>query len=500
MLNGRGSGILLPITSLPSRYGIGDFGPSAYRFADFLADNSQKYWQILPLNPTSPGHDNSPYKSISAFAVNTLFISPELLVSAGLLVDSDLAGAPTFPPGLVDYPLAGSFKERLFTLAHERFCTGKGDHAGYDMFCKENSWWLADYSLFVALHRKNGDKPWNLWPDEERNRRPETLEQAKADSGPAIEKEQFLQYVVHSQLQALHQYCTKRGLRIIGDMPIYVDYDSADVWTHPDLFLLDAGRNPVVVAGVPPDYFSTTGQLWRNPLYNWEAHKKSGFAWWLRRLERALALTDLVRIDHFRGLVAYWEVPATAENAIGGRWVTAPGNEFLSAVKARVPDMPVIAEDLGIITPDVRDLMKKFDLPGMRVLLFTFTDDLPQNPNAPHNIPAHVILYTGTHDNAPVRGWYEKESTDESRKRVAQYLGQQVTSRDLPELLIRLAMISAAKTTILPVQDLLALGMEARLNTPGSAIGNWRWRLLDGQITPDVADRLRTMTRIYNRS
>jgi 4-alpha-glucanotransferase len=500
MLNPRGSGLLLPVTSLPSRFGIGDTGPSAYRFADFLADNSQKYWQILPLNPTSRGHDNSPYKSVSAFAANTLFISPDLLVSAGLLGAPDLAGVPRFLPGQVDYSAVEQYKAHLFSHAYDRFCDGKGDHTGFAAFCRENAWWLADFSLFVALHRKYGDKPWDQWPAGVRNREPESLERVQEELLPAIRKEQFLQFVFHTQWQALHGYCTKRGVKIIGDMPIYVDYDSADVWTNPGLFLLDADRNPVVVAGVPPDYFSRTGQLWRNPLYNWDAHKKSGFTWWLRRLERALTLTDLVRIDHFRGLVAYWEVPAGAENAIGGKWVPAPGYEFMSAVKARFPHMPVIAEDLGIITPDVRELMQKFDLPGMRVLLFTFSDDLPQNPNAPHNIPAHVFLYTGTHDNAPVRGWYEQESTEEGRQRVAHYLGPEVTSQDLPGLLIRLAMISGAKTTILPVQDILRLGMEARLNTPGTEKGNWRWRLTDGQITPEIADLLRTMTRVYNRA
>jgi 4-alpha-glucanotransferase len=500
MLNRRGSGLLLPLASLPSLFGIGDMGPSAYRFADFLADNLQKYWQILPLNMTSSCHDNSPYNSVSAFAANTLLISPELLVSAGLLGKSDLAGAPEFPVDQVDYSAVEKFKDRLFSLAFEQFRRGKGDQVGFATFCKGNASWLTDFALFVALHRKYDDKSWNLWPEEIRNRQPETLVQLQEELRSAIEKEQFLQFMFQSQWQALHGYCTRRGVRIIGDMPIYVDYDSADVWMHPELFRLDALLNPVVVAGVPPDYFSSTGQLWQNPLYDWDTHKKSGFAWWLQRLERTLSCTDLVRIDHFRGLVAYWEVPAGAENAIRGRWVPAPGEEFLSAVKIRFPHMPVIAEDLGIITPDVRELMQKFDLPGMRVLQFTFTDDdLPQNPNAPHNIPSHVLLYTGTHDNAPVRGWYENEATDEDRKRVAQYIGPQVSSGILPEILIRLAMISVAETTILPVQDLLGLGMDARLNTPGTKKGNWRWRLSDGSLNLDMADRLRTMTRVYNR-
>jgi 4-alpha-glucanotransferase len=499
VLSGRGSGLLLHITSLPSRFGIGDIGPSAYRFVDFLADNLQKYWQILPLNPTSSIHDNSPYNSISAFAWSPLLISPDLLVKEGLLTNQDLEPLPVFTPGFVDYSVVEMYKGELFSRAYRRFLEGNGDHAGYTTFCNDNAWWLSGFALFVALHKKFEEQPWNLWPTEIRNCEPDALEQVRDELAPHIDREQFLQFVFHTQWQALHQYCMKRGVRIIGDMPIFVDYDSADVWMNPELFRLDGSKKPVVVAGVPPDYFSKTGQLWGNPLYDWDAHRRTGFAWWLRRLERTLVYTDLVRIDHFRGLVAYWEVPAEAETAIAGRWVPAPGKEFLDAVKARFPSMPIIAEDLGIITPDVRDLMKQFDLSGMRVLLFTFTDDLQENPNAPHNIPSHVILYTGTHDNAPVRGWYEEEATEEGRKRVADYLGPEVSARDLPDRLIRLAMISGAETTIFPVQDLLGLGMDARLNTPGTRHGNWRWRLSDNLITPDVADRLRLMTRVYRR-
>lgn len=500
VLNGRGSGLLLHITSLPSRFGIGDLGPEAYRFVDFLSKTKQKYWQILPLNPTSSLHDNSPYNSFSAFAANPLLISPEFLVKDGFLNESDLAPVPAFPEGYVDYPAVEAFKDRLFTLAYGKFRNGTGDHAAYETFCRENAGWLPDYALFVALHRKYKDRAWKDWPGEIRHRRPEALEVERSELSREIDRQQFLQFIIQSQWQALRTYCAQKGIRIIGDMPIYVDYDSADVWTHPELFRLDKVLKPVVVAGVPPDYFSTTGQLWRNPLYAWEEHQKTGFSWWIRRLERSLSLVDYVRIDHFRGLVAYWEVPAGADTAINGQWVPAPAGELLSAINARFPQMPVIAEDLGIITPDVRDIMAKYSLPGMRVLLFTFTDDLPGNPNAPHNIPKNVLLYTGTHDNAPVRGWYEVASRDADRERVRQYLGSRVGADDLPEVLLRLAMISVADTVITPVQDLLGLGMEARFNTPGTEKGNWRWRLAESGLTPEVAEHLRTLTIVTNRA
>lgn len=499
MLKRRASGLLLHISSLPSPFGIGDTGPTAYRFADFLAGAHQRYWQILPLNPTSTGHDNSPYKSTSAFALNPLFISPELLVSGGLCEERDLDGAPSFPEGTVDYPAVERFKEALFDTAVTRFRAGRGDHDAYAAFCRKNEWWLSGFALFTSLHRRYQDRPWNQWPDDMRLREPDAILSAQEDLAQACEREQILQFLVQVQWDALHAYCMQRGIRIIGDMPIYVDYDSADVWMNPGLFRLDGDKNPVAVAGVPPDYFSRTGQLWNNPLYDWEAHRADNFSWWLMRLERSLALTDLVRIDHFRGLVAYWEVPAGAKDASNGRWVRAPATEFLSSVKARFPAMPVIAEDLGIITPDVRGIMKQFCLPGMRVLLFTFTEDPANNPNAPHAIPEDVVLYTGTHDNAPSRGWYETGATEAERQRVREYLGDDASGESLPSLLIRLAMISPATTTIIPVQDLLGLGIGARMNTPGTPEGNWRWRLSGTGMGDAIRDRLATMTHVYGR-
>lgn len=310
-------------------------GPAAYRFADFLARARQKYWQILPLNPTSTGHDNSPYNSFSAFAANPLLISPELLVREGLLNQEDLASVPEFPEDSVDYTKVERFKKVLFTHACEQFRHGRGDHAGYDRFCRENAGWLSDFALFVALHRKFHDRTWADWPEEIRYCRPDALDVERTELAKEIEQEQFLQF--QFQWLPLRAYCSERGIRIIGDMPIYVDYDSADVWTHPELFRLDTGLRPVVVAGVPPDYFSATGQLWRNPLYAWDEHRRTGFSWWIRRLERALTFSDYVRIDHFRGLVTCWEVPAGADTAIRGQWVPAPAEELLSAVKVRFP-------------------------------------------------------------------------------------------------------------------------------------------------------------------
>lgn len=498
-MNRRASGLLLHVSSLPSPYGIGDLGEPAYRFADFLAGSRQRYWQVLPLNPTSTAHDNSPYMSTSAFAANPLFLSPGLMVRDGFLAASDLFDRPQFPAPEVDYAAVELFKERLFDRAYTTFLAA-GEDTACTAFCRENAGWLDDYALFTALHKKFSGLPWYDWPEEFCARSPDAMRHVREELARETGRERFLQYLFHVQWQELRRYCTGRGIRIIGDMPIYVDYDSADVWAHPELFRLDTSRKPIAVAGVPPDYFSKTGQLWKNPLYDWERHRSTAFSWWLARLERALSMTDLVRIDHFRGLLAYWEVPADAETAEGGRWVPAPGREFLAAVKARFPAMPVVAEDLGIITPDVRELMREFNLPGMRVLIFAFTGDPAGNPNAPHNIPRDILLYTGTHDNAPVRGWFTQEATDADRRRVAAYLGLSVHAGTLAETLVRLAMISPAETTIFPVQDILNLGYEARMNTPGTPSGNWRWRLDGGMLTDEIRRQLAVMTEVSGRA
>jgi len=496
----RGSGILLHITSLFSGYGIGDLGPSAYQFVNFLSDAKQRYWQILPVNPTSPEYDNSPYHSISTFAFNTNLISPEGMIKDGFLHDHDISGVPEFPRGTVDFDAVIRFKEKLFSLAYERFKRDQIDRAGYDEFCRNNSWWLEDFALFLSLQLHYKGSLWSTWPNAIKYRDPAALDAMRQTLNKNIETEKFLQYIFSRQWQALRNYCIKKSIRLIGDIPIYVSYDSADVWTHPELFRLDDNLNPLVIAGVPPDYFSRTGQLWKNPLYCWEEHERSGFSWWIHRIEHTLSQVDYARIDHFRGLVAYWEVPAGADNAMHGMWVPAPGEKLLSFLKNRFVDLPLIAEDLGIITPDVSNLIDRFDLPGMRVLLFAFTDDPSDSPHAPHNLKKNCILYTGTHDNASVRGWLESEATTAQKQRLFRYIGQEISADQLPPVLIRLAMMSVADTVMFPMQDILGLSAKSRMNRPGTDSGNWRWRLEKDQISPLVTETLSDMTEVYGRT
>jgi 4-alpha-glucanotransferase len=495
----RGSGILLPVTSLFSGYGIGDLGPSACQFVDFLSDAKQRYWQILPLNPTSPAHDNSPYHSISTFAFNTNLISPEGLVKDDFLQKPDISGVPEFPHGTVDFDAVIRFKEKLFSLAYERFRQDQTGRGRYDEFCRNNSWWLEDFALFASLHRHYKGILWSTWPDAIKYRDPAALDVMRQTLQKNIEREKFLQYIFFWQWQALRDYCIKKGIRLIGDIPIYVSYDSADVWTHPELFRLDDNLLPLVMAGVPPDYFSKTGQLWNNPLYCWEEHERSGFSWWIQRIGHTLSVVDYARIDHFRGLVAYWEVPSGANDAMHGKWVPAPGEKLLTLLKKRGIDLPLIAEDLGIITPDVSDLIDRFDLPGMRVLLFAFTSDPSGSPHAPHNLKKNCILYTGTHDNAPVHGWLESEATTAEKHRLFRYIGQEISADQLPAVLIRLAMMSVADTVIFPMQDILGLGAKSRMNRPGTDAGNWRWRMEQDQLCPPVTETLGDMTEIYGR-
>jgi 4-alpha-glucanotransferase len=496
----RGSGVLLHITSLFSEYGIGDLGPSAYRFVDFLSDAQQAYWQILPLNPTSREYDNSPYHSISAFAFNTLLISPDGMIRDGFLKKTDIPAMPEFPSGRVDFDAVFRFKERIFSRAFERFRKEKAEHIDYDGFCSNNAWWLEDFALFSSLHRHYNGRIWSSWPDEVKYRKAPALDAMQQSLKNEIDKEKFLQYLFFKQWQALRRYAEKKGISLIGDIPIYVNYQSADVWTYPALFRLDDNLLPLVVAGVPPDYFSKTGQLWNNPLYCWQEHEKEGFSWWMQRVGHTLTLFDYTRIDHFRGFVAYWEVAAGEKNAINGKWVAAPGEKLLSIMKSRFADLPLIAEDLGIITPEVTELIDRFGLPGMRVLLFAFTDDPSTSPHAPHNLKRNCILYTGTHDNTTTRGWLESEAAPEERLRLFTYLGREIPAEQLPAELIRLAMMSVADTVIFPVQDILSLGGKSRMNRPGTDEGNWQWQMEKDQIGPSVTRNLAELTRIFGRS
>lgn len=496
----RGSGILLHITSLPSAYGIGDFGPSAYRFADFLSETKQSFWQILPLTPINAAHGNSPYSSVSTFAGNTLFISPELLADDGFLSPSDIESPPSFPDEKVVYKAMTEYKTQLFRTAYLNFKKRRPKNYGFEKFCNENHYWLDDYVLFVALKENFRGAVWSDWPTEVRDRRGEARKEMKTKLKDEIEKEQFLQYVFYKQWHALRTYCNNKNIQIIGDMPIYVNYDSADVWSNPDIFKLNGNKKPIFVAGVPPDYFSSTGQLWGNPVYRWDVLREVGYAWWIKLIGHNLKLFNIIRLDHFRGLVAYWEVPAGEETAINGRWVEVPVRDFFDKLLKRFPYLPIIAEDLGIITPDVREIVHLYGFPGMKLLLFAFGDDVATNPYVPHNHIENCVVYTGTHDNNTVNGWLRGEARPEDKKRLFQYMGRAVTEETVHWEFVRMAMMSVADTVIIPVQDILGLGEEARMNTPATVGGNWEWRLLSEQLTPALSARLSEITHIYGRA
>ncbi|MBW1802567.1 MAG: 4-alpha-glucanotransferase [Deltaproteobacteria bacterium] len=498
-MNDRSSGILLHITSLPSPFGIGDLGPCSYQFADFLAETKQSCWQILPLNPTDTVHGNSPYHSASAFACNPLLISPELMVRDGFLKEEDLKPLPEFAQDSVEYAAVDDLKKRIYHRAYETFKNIQKTEE-IDVFCHENSHWLDDYALFMAIKAHYGGRVWREWPEDLRKRKHEAIQQALRTFHHDIEKEKFLQFIFSKQWTALKHYCNEKGIRIIGDLPIYVVYDSVDAWTHPALFKLDDRLEPRVVAGVPPDYFSETGQLWGNPVYRWDVLKETNYDWWVKRIGHNLKFFDYLRIDHFRGFKACWEIPAGEENAVNGNWIEGPGADFFNHITKTFPHLPIIAEDLGFITPDVWELMEQFGFPGMKVLLFAFGDDPGTNPYAPHNHVRHCVVYTGTHDNNTAKGWFERELTQQDRARLFMYLGREITAGQVPWELIRLAMMSVAEKIIIPMQDILGLGEEARMNRPATNEGNWKWRFFPEQITPPVKDRLTQMTGIYGRS
>lgn len=490
--------MLLHISSLPSPHGVGDLGPGAYRFVDFLAEAKQGFWQILPLGPTDPAHGNSPYLSSSAFAGNPLFISLELLKEEGLLSKADLREMHTFPAEGVDYPRVLASKAPLLDRAWQAFKGGRLPW-DYKAFVESNSYWLQDYCLFKALKARFGGLPWNRWPAALRCRERDALEEAQQQLSEEVEREAFLQYLFFKQWRALKAYCESKGVQVIGDLPIYVTQDSADVWAHPEIFKLDGKGRPQVVAGVPPDYFSRTGQRWGNPLYRWEELQRRRYDWWVERMRHNLGLFDLIRVDHFRGFLAYWEIPAGDRDARRGRWVEAPAEDFFEELQRRFPVLPIIAEDLGVITPDVREVMARFGFPGMKILQFAFGEDFPRSPYLPHNFPRNCVAYTGTHDNNTVRGWFEGEASPEERGRVFRYLGREVPPEELPWELIRLLMMSVADGVIIPMQDLLGLGEEARMNRPAHKEGNWRWRIREGQMSADLRSTLRDLTEVYGR-
>ena len=495
----RDAGLLLHPTSLPSPFGVGDLGPAAYQFADFLAQAGCSLWQMLPLTPTEPGRGNSPYNSASSFAGNPLLISPELLLADGLLTCDDLAELPPPFGEHVDYHQAALYKRRLLERASRR--AGERLALAQDMerFAAGQAHWLEDYCLFMALAEEFPGRLWHQWPVDIRDRQPEALEAARQRLAPRLALERFQQWVFQRQWMALKRHCNRQGVAIIGDMPIYVDFHSADVWANPDQFKLDGARAPYVVAGVPPDYFSATGQRWGNPVYNWEHLRRHGFAWWLERMGRNLALYDYVRIDHFRGLVAYWEVPAQEPNAVQGCWQEAPCRDLFRALQRRFRSLPIIAEDLGIIDAAVREARRELGLPGMVILMFAFGEDNPLNPYLPHNYQPDSVAYTGTHDNNTLRGWLNEDVDQATRERLYRYLGRHLSDDDIIWEMIRLALASVAQMAVIPLQDLLGLGSWARMNRPSQTEGNWGWRLQPGQLGPELAERLRQMLATYGR-
>ncbi|HXG30447.1 MAG TPA: 4-alpha-glucanotransferase [Thermodesulfobacteriota bacterium] len=495
----RGSGVLLHITSLPSPYGIGDLGPEAYRFVDFLSEAKQGFWQILPLNPTNPAFGNSPYSSPSAFAGNPLLISPDLLVEEGLLSRSDTESGLSFPSDMVDYDAVSEYKYDLLRTAYENFKRRKGKDYGFEWFSNENSYWLDDYALFISLKEHFSGAAWSEWPEDIRRRNEDALVEWKKRLADRISMRRFFQYTFFKQFSSLKSYCRDRNIQIIGDIPIYVNYDSSDVWANPHIFKLDESGRPTFVAGVPPDYFSKTGQLWGNPVYRWDVLRETGYSWWIKRMEHNLRFFDIIRLDHFRGFFAYWEVPVGEKTAVNGRWMEAPAEDFFKALFRRFPFLPIIAEDLGVITPDVLEMMNRLGFPGMRLLIFAFGDDFPNSKYLPHNYVRNCVVYTGTHDNNTIKGWWRQEASPESKIRLSRYVGREVSEEEVNWEFIRLAMLSIANTVIIPMQDILGLGEEAKMNLPATTEGNWRWRLKPDQITPSLIERLREITETYGR-
>jgi 4-alpha-glucanotransferase len=479
---------------LPGPYGIGDLGPAAHAWLDTLAAARQKWWQMLPLGPT--GYGDSPYQSFSAFAGNPYLISPDLLLREGLIRQEDLAGV-NFSHDRVDYGNVISFKIHLLEKAWASFQNGAASHlrGPFDEFRHQQPW-LDDYALYMALREAHHGSSWQQWPRDLVLRRPEALNQARQQLAHSIGRIQFTQLLFFRQWNDLRQHAHSRNIRFIGDIPIFVSIDSADVWANPDLFLLDEHRHPTVVAGVPPDYFSKTGQLWGNPLYHWEALKQSGYRWWIDRVRGTLAMVDLIRLDHFRGFEAAWHVPAGDSTAERGEWVKGPGIDLFVTMRETLGGLPLIAEDLGVITPEVEVMRDELHLPGMRILQFAF-GGATEDRFLPHNYEHNAVVYTGTHDNDTTRGWFRTLTEAENKflRRYMPYLRDDDVSWDL----MRLAWASVADLTLAPLQDVLSLGHEARMNFPGQPSGNWGWRFKQDMLTSAVIDRLADMTEVYSR-
>jgi 4-alpha-glucanotransferase len=506
--NPRRSGILLHPTSLPGRYGIGELGPEAHRFVDFLAAAGQRLWQFLPLGPT--GYGDSPYQCFSAFAGNPLLVSLDSLVEDGWLEAGDLAPAPEFAADSVDYDAVAAFKLPLLDRAFRRFESGAEPAArrAFEAFREANASWLDDYALYMAVKEAQGGTEWTQWQPDIARRRPQALARWREERAGAVRAREFGQYLFFRQWQRLRERSRERDVALMGDIPIFVARDSADVWSHPELFQLEEDGRPRVVAGVPPDYFSATGQLWGNPLYDWDELARTRYAWWIERFRAAFGMVDLVRLDHFRGFEAYWEIPAGEETAVNGQWVKGPGAALFEALRQALGQLPIVAENLGVITPEVEELRERFGFPGMAILQFAFGRDPEAAEFQPHNYPRNRVVYTGTHDNDTTVGWWtssgagdstrDADEVREERERALQYMDAE--GREIHWAFIRAALASVADTAVVPLQDVLGLGSEARMNLPGRARGNWRWRFRPESLDDTIRDRLKRLAELYGRT
>jgi len=491
----RRAGVLLHPTSLPSAFGIGDLGPAAHAYLDWLDAAGISWWQVLPLHPPGPG--NSPYSATSTFAGNPLLISPALLLDDGLLVPDDLDDRPELTNEWVDFSAVIPWKRRIFRRAFDRFKLESGTMADeLERFCASNEVWLEDYALFAALKAAFDGAAWYEWPHDLAMRDSDALNRWRTEHHDEIDYEIFVQLLFHRQWRALREHAADVGIGILGDVPIFVARDSAEVWAHPELFLMDDQRRPTVVAGVPPDYFSPTGQLWGNPLYDWSRMADDGYAWWIERLHHTLATVDLVRLDHFRGFAAYWEVPADATVATNGRWIEGPGRRFFDAVSEALGGLPFVAEDLGEITDDVVTLRDDLGLPGMAVLHFGFSTN-PRSSFIPYSHTRNLVVYTGTHDNNTTLGWFLDDASDSERDLVRSYVGSSCAEVNWD--LTRLAMGSVADLAVVPHQDLAGLGADCRMNTPAVAEGNWSFRLMPWMLDSGIRERLAEMVVTFGR-
>jgi 4-alpha-glucanotransferase len=503
----RRAGVLLHPTALPGPHGIGDIGPRSRGFVDFLAEAGQSVWQVLPLAPT--GYGDSPYQALSAFAGNPLLVSLDDLREEGWLADDDLAGAPPFPAPEVDYARVAAWKGALLRRASERFRARAqaGERAALAAFRAREASWLEDVALFLALKDVHGGAAFTSWDPALARRDPRALAAARREHGGEIDAHAFAQWVFDRQWGRLREHARARGVAIMGDLPIYLAHDCAEVWARPRLFRLDAEGRPLAVAGVPPDYFSATGQLWGNPLHDWAAQAAEGHAFWVERMRKTLRLHDLVRLDHFRGFEAYWEVPAGATTAQAGRWVKGPGAAVFEAVQAELGPLPIVAENLGVITPEVESLRRRFGFPGMAILQFAFGKDPQADSFKPHNYTRDTVAYTGTHDNDTVEGWWASregagsirtaKEIEEERAHAKAYLA--ANGREMSWVLLRAVYASVAELAMAPLQDLLGLGSEARMNTPATPSGNWRWRFEESALSPALARRARELAALYGR-